>query len=905
MIKELKMYKRFSDKNYDYFLLFTLLFAVSYLVSQIWLVSAGKSLVYGDDALSIYYEILQYRKSLFQNFVTDLFHNGTFAIPWNNYNLSQNDNLFCLMGLEIFDIPLLFADKSKFEFLFSFMMVLRLYFAGIAFSLYCFRMNNPKRYALFGALLYTFSGYAICVSLKQPFFISMLYMTPVMFIGIENLLEKRKGGLFIGSVAATACISVYLMYYNTVVLGLYCCVRIFMTKTNVRMKFKNVLLLAVHYFLGIGISAFLFVPTVFGILSSNRMATSPKPENWFFYGISDSLEFVKGFFVGNSSAERWNFLGFSIIALFPILYLLAFGKKYRKLQVEFLGIILLMNLPFFGYLAGAGITVNRWSYILGFVVSYIVVKIIPLLLEIRDKQHVKIRNTLNSIAVLYFLLLLLWYFKSKEMVIVWELLLIVIMIFGMNVIWKTRISKNFSVSLLFGIEILSIMILGYSTYTKKYMEGFVDKGNANAQLESYVDAAASEIEDSDFYRVDKYAYEHEISLNLPYWYQYNGISSFFNLLNPYTYTYYIESENPGVIALNKISDLNGRITDESLACVKYYLVKKESVDRVPFGFRYLQDYSQNDEYAIYINDYSLPLGYTYDKAFAYNDFSLLNVAEKQEIMLKSIVLDAENSGEHLMEEERELSELKSQKMDIRIIDMEGVSMEGENWKVSENNAYIDIGIIPPVNGELYLELQGVENTGTSYCQIVVSEDEGNMYKAYSYSKAATRSTGQTEFAFNMGYGSGKEMKLRIAFSRKNLSIQNICAYIRPLDTYEEDIEKLKKESLEDIVFTTNQVDGNIEVSEEKFLCFSVPYSDGWTCYVDGVKNELMPANVMYMAIRLEPGRHHIRLLYRPKGFYIGVCLSAASIALIILCAVIRRKGFFKADAGRNSNEAKI
>ena len=75
--------------------------------------------------------------------------------------------------------------------------------------------------------------------------------------------------------------------------------------------------------------------------------------------------------------------------------------------------------------------------------------------------------------------------------------------------------------------------------------------------------------------------------------------------------------------------------------------------------------------------------------------------------------------------------------------------------------------------------------------------------------------------------------------------------------------------------------------------------------MDGVKNELMPANVMYMAIRLEPGRHHIRLLYRPKGFYIGVCLSAASIALIILCAVIRRKGFFKADAGRNSNEAKI
>lgn len=881
-----------KSKGYNYFLIFTVLFIISWMVAHICLMSAGKSLVYGDDSLSIYYEILQHRKGLFQNFITDLFQNGKFAIPWNNYNLSQNDNLFCLMGLEIFDIPLLFADKTKFEFLFSFMTVLRLYSAGIAFSLYCFRMKNPKRYTLLGALLYTFSGYAMAVSLKQPFFISMLYMTPIIFIGIEDLLEKRKSGLFIGSVAATACISVYLMYYNTVVLCLYCCVRIFLTKTNARIKFKNTLLVAVHYLLGIGISAFLFVPTVFGILSSNRMATSPKPENWFFYGISDSLEFIKGFFIGNSSAERWNFLGFSIIALFPILYLLAFGKKYRKLQVAFLGIILLMNLPFFGYLAGAGITVNRWSYILGFVVSYIVVKIIPFLLEIRDKQHAKIRNTLNIIAALYFLILLLWYLKSKEMVIVWELLLIVIMIFGMNVIWKTQISKNLSVSLLFGIEILSIMILGYSTYTKKYTGEFVDKGNANAQLESYVDAAASDIEDSDFYRVDKYAYEHEISLNLPYWYHYNGISSFFNLLNPYTYTYYIESENPGVIALNKISDLNGRITDESLACVKYYLVKKEAVDRVPFGFRYLQDYSQNDEYAIYINDYSLPLGYTYDKAFAYHEFRLLNVAEKQEIMLKSIVLDTENSGEYPMEEEQELSELKSQRIHMDIIDMEGVSMEGANWKVSENNAYIDICVIPPVNGELYLELQGVENTGTSYCQIVVSEDEGNMYKAYSYSKAATRSTGQKEFAFNMGCGSGKEMKLRITFSRKNLSIQNICAYIRPLDTYEEDIEKLKEESLEDIVFTTNQVDGNIEVDREKFLCFSIPYSDGWTCYVDGVKTELMPANVMYMAIKLEPGRHHIRLSYTPKGFWIGVCLTVASIFMITLSTIIKRKKGF-------------
>ena len=353
-----------------------------------------------------------------------------------------------------------------------------------------------------------------------------------------------------------------------------------------------------YYLLGLGIGGFLVIPTIIGIISSGRLNTGTETELQVFYGLSYTINFIKDFFSGKVGTHYCH-LGFSVIALFPLLYLFFFKKQYIKLKTGLLLIIFLMNISVFGYIAGAGIVNNRWSYFLGFTVAYTVVKITPNLLNGITQNQIRI---LNIIAILYSLAVAMCSIKYNEKRMIITCFFLTAIIVCMNIIWKTKLpKKNISFSLLLVFEIISIIGNGFSLQNNSYINHFIDKGTANGVLSSYVDAAAQDINDSSFYRIEKYGFEDELSCNLPYWYGYNGISNTANALNPYAISYYRELENTGIIQINKSSDLNGRITDEALASVKYYLYNKDSNGIIPHGFTYLKDYSGNNKYAIYVN----------------------------------------------------------------------------------------------------------------------------------------------------------------------------------------------------------------------------------------------------------------------------------------------------------------
>ena len=83
--------------------------------------------------------------------------------------------------------------------------------------------------------------------------------------------------------------------------------------------------------------------------------------------------------------------------------------------------------------------------------------------------------------------------------------------------------------------------------------------------------------------------------------------------------------------------------------------------------------------------------------------------------------------------------------------------------------------------------------------------------------------------------------------------------------------------------------GTISVSENKLLCLSIPWSEGWTAYVDGQEAELFPANTMYMGLALEAGDHTIELSYCTPGLKAGLCISAAALGCWLLLFLTDRK----------------
>ena len=77
-------------------------------------------------------------------------------------------------------------------------------------------------------------------------------------------------------------------------------------------------------------------------------------------------------------------------------------------------------------------------------------------------------------------------------------------------------------------------------------------------------------------------------------------------------------------------------------------------------------------------------------------------------------------------------------------------------------------------------------------------------------------------------------------------------------------------------------------SSDKLLCFTLPYDEGWNCYVDGKKSEIVKANIGFMGIELPEGEHQIQMVYHMPLLKEGLIMSIAGFILLIVVATTDR-----------------
>jgi hypothetical protein len=89
----------------------------------------------------------------------------------------------------------------------------------------------------------------------------------------------------------------------------------------------------------------------------------------------------------------------------------------------------------------------------------------------------------------------------------------------------------------------------------------------------------------------------------------------------------------------------------------------------------------------------------------------------------------------------------------------------------------------------------------------------------------------------------------------------------------------------------DEVNVEARLSRPGYLVLADQHYPGWTVEVDGRRAELLRADFMLRAVRLEPGLHHVRFAFRPASFRTGTVVSLAALALLIggtAFAVMRR-----------------
>ncbi len=152
--------------------------------------------------------------------------------------------------------------------------------------------------------------------------------------------------------------------------------------------------------------------------------------------------------------------------------------------------------------------------------------------------------------------------------------------------------------------------------------------------------------------------------------------------------------------------------------------------------------------------------------------------------------------------------------------------------------------------------------------------------------------GQSDYVVNLGYHAKAMKGITVTFPRTGIyHAEQIGVVCQPMADYDEAIEARTTDKWKNERVTENGIEGDVAVKGDRLLVFSVPYADGWKAYVDGERAPLYQANVMYQAVPLHAGKHHVALVYHTPGLRVGLLVSFLGIiALAGIFFMEKRRG---------------
>ena len=913
--------KSVKEKKADFYILYTIVFAVISLVIYGCFYFNGKSLVWSHDGVPQHINALAYYGKYLRNVLKTLIFDHKISLPMWDMHIGYGSDILTTLHYYVIGDPLtlfsVFVPEKNTEILYEILIFVRIYLAGITFSIYCFYRENPKQATFIGCLVYIFAGWTIYASMKHPYFSNPMIYLPLVLMGIDKVYKKEKPYLFIWATAVAAMSNFYFFYMISIFMVLYAAFRYFgiFRKRSVKDVFQWFLKFAGFYLVALMIAALIFLPVVMTLFGTERF----QAQNYVPL-LYDRIYYEKylGCLIGENMIQ-WGVAGYSAVAMAGVFVILSKKKKYTGLKLGFVLLNLFLLIPFAGHvLNGFSYVSNRWIWAYGMLIAYILVQAYPELftLQMREKRRI-------FIMLLVYCVLALVSKSARTERNSMAVMLLVLAVFTVLSYGNIFMQGKYLCGMLVAVLVTSIILnVSYQySYEKNYLSEFEEKDRALEELQDGPDRTILSLDGSSSSRYDQYKTGSYV--NTAMYMGTNSTSYYFSVANGNISRFFEE------MYLNTpwdyhYSSLDGRTILDRLASVKYFAVKRNGYGYIPYG--YDEEAASTKKYRIYEDEDSLPLGYTYDSWISREKYEKLSVTEKQQALLQGAVV--ENSSLP----ETQLS-FDDKKADFTLEAGKGCKIKDGKVIVTKKNAKISIGYRGEPKSEVYLIAKNLDfsayspreqvsdkkwNSLTEYekNQILYEDDNWRYWKeskesAVEVSLGSVDKTiriftdkyngysGRHNFLLNMGYKNYSAGTMTLTFSMPGeYTFDDLYLVCQPMESVEKQTEKLGKESLENVSMETNKITGDIDVSSDKFLAFSIPYSDGFRAYVDGKKVDLIKANSMYMGIELKKGKHEIVLTYCTPYIVPGLILTATGLLLFLLIVVSYRKPKKSGERGK-------
>ncbi len=926
---------RFLQKRRAYFLCYTGAFCLLSFIAFFPLLYNGKSLIWKPDGLTQHYNALVYIGNWGRTILRTLITEHRLSVPLWDFSIGYGSDVLTTLHYYVIGDPLnllsILTPVRFTEYLYSGLVVLRMYLAGLSFACFCFQMKQRRTAVLAGSLAYAFCGYSLSLAAMHPYFINPMIYLPLLLLGTERVMQKKSPHLLIGMTALSAVSNFYFFYMLAVLVILYCVIRFLTTRHD---KWGKELLCSAGRvlaaaLLGTAIAAFILLPVILQFLSDSRSGSE------LTYSMLYDLDYYEQFFdefLSLRYSSNWTYLGYAPPALLCV-FLLFLKKDTQKrlagLRAAFVLLTLMLLLPAAGSaMNGFSYTANRWGFGYSFLVCLILVLLWPELFRLSHRE----KAGLLGLSFLYLaLLIFLGGAGSPEAFAGLALLLLSLAAASSGPGLFCFVRQKQLQQKLPQTAVIFFLVFGICTnavsysqiYADSYTSRFVDLGQGSEELEHTASGMMSLFypNQGTFFRfAQDLVPTRNDSLNT----RTNTIHYYWSLSNGSITRFFDELAIPFEERAFKYDDVDNRASLHALASVRYYL-SEDPNSRLPWSFTNTQVYEYlGDQYYVSETAETLPLGYTYDGYISREQYDSLTYIQRQQALTQGLLCDAIPTGSEAAE-----LHFQDSSLPYEISCSEDVLEMNGSFYAAAPGAQLTLTFSSPADCETYLLIQGMQAESLNELDLYTTEPfsllpdfswsslsryEQNRIRRdarhspnaarftlncrseyvdtdFSYYASLTESSfDRTDFLINLGYSEEGQTQAVLTLPYAGIySFSSLEVLSLPMSPLAGQIDALSQETLENITFGTNQITGTINLSRDKLLCLSIPWSSGWKLLVDGQEAELFPANTMYMGAALTAGSHTIELSYRTPGLKAGMIISAGASALWLALYLYRRR----------------
>ncbi len=823
---------RNKRKKFDFYYILLVISALLFLISTM------RSKSFFGSSVDWYNQHIQ-----FPDYFRKLFYHTGQVFPSFAFHLGGGQNIYHFSYYGLYNPLFLFSYLLPFIKMIDYMQSLNiLIYISTGLLFYAFLKKEVSRnVAFFGSIFFFLSTPILFQVHRHYMFVDYLPFLLLSLFAIHSYMKNGK----ISSFILFNTLLIFSSYYysiSSILVEIIYFTYLYLkdlkeNQFQLSQYIKRGLPLAFGLLLSIGISAILLLPTI-GVIKNGRDSMS---HNLSWYEI-----ILPNFNIKNVFYDYYG-LGLSFISILSIFSFIF--KKDKNRGKKFLGIVLAITLffPIIMYL------LNGRLYIRSKVLIPFILLVLLLLchyLESILNERKKYNKLLFGLFCLFFSYSL---FFGNHYFYFFLLILDFIFTYLLLSSMRKKIYINFLIAFLF------ILNIGCS-----YQESFVDRNyvyerNSNKEINTIL------AKDKDIYRMKQIDFSLR-NVNKVYTPNYYTTSLYSSLENQ-EYRAFLRNElkialpNRNKLMLTSTKDL---IFDSYLG-VKYVIGKSNL-----FGYH---EVLKN----IYSNSNSRSIIYASDRIINEKEYEKVEYPYNLDYLFQGVITNEKSNIKvnHFIQKVEHPVLLKNK----------NIEYHGDKIRIeAKRDLVFNIPKSETLKNKLLFIQFRIRNQ--SDCNHIDRFITINGIKNKLSCSSKDYEYQNRNYTFHYTISENNDYKITIG-----KGIYDIC----DLAVYSMDYESFKKyqQNPNNLEFNYDQtvgdrIEGRIKVDRDSYLVSTIPYDQGFSIYIDGVKSKLLKVNKAFLGTKIKKGNHHVKIVYTAKFLKEGKIISFISFILFIIVLIYEK-----------------